>query len=103
MVQSFLPALVADPRTCSGGCLCDAGRAHTPSQHSASNSTDPPDLPQAGTTGRKVSRAWLEWLSSAVSVRPAAWGLARVKTRRVPSADVQLYRMIDPGTEGAGS
>lgn len=71
--------------------------AHRPSQHPVSG---PPDLPQAG---RRVSRAWLEWLSSASSVRPSAWELAGVKTRRVPSADVQLYCMINPVMEGAGS
>lgn len=85
----------------SGGCLCcDAGMTHRPSQHPA---PDPPGLPQAGTTWRSISKAWLEWLSSASSVRPFVWELAGVRTRRVPSADVQLYSVIDPVSEGVWS
>lgn len=85
--------------SCSGVCLLWT-MVHRASQHPVLDPAPPPDLPQ---TGRRVSRAWLEWLSSASSVRPSAWDLAGVEARRVPSADAQLYRMIDPVTEGAGS
>lgn len=85
--------------SCRGGCLLWT-TVHRASQHPVSDPADPPDLPQAG---RSVFRAWLEWLSSASSVRPSAWDLAGVEARRVPSADVQLHRMIDPVMEGAGS
>lgn len=91
-----LPSAPAS-RSQSLQAACAALALHTdPVLHPA----DPADLSQAGTG---VSRAWLECLCSASSVRPRVQELAALRSRRLPSADVQLYLTIDPETEGAGS
>lgn len=44
---------------------------------------------------------WSDWAQPALS--GCVWELAALRTRRLPSADMQLYLTIDPEAEGAGS